>query len=143
MMTSNFGSLKKISAAGLTPVAISRGIPRWYTRARELRLAPPREWLKMKDPEFDPLYDQLLRQLRPADIFERWGDRAVLLCWESVGEPCHRRNVAEWLEHHLGIVVPEFGQERERTGWQSSRAYHFWKPRPNPRAGRKQTELPF
>lgn len=31
----------------------------------------------------------------------------ILLCWESPGEFCHRRLVAEWLERALGIVVPE------------------------------------
>ena len=33
--------------------------------------------------------------------------KAVLLCFERIGEPCHRRTLAAWLEEHAGLVVPE------------------------------------
>ncbi len=35
------------------------------------------------------------------------GPDAILLCWESPGEDCHRRLIAAWLESHLKIKVPE------------------------------------
>jgi hypothetical protein len=33
--------------------------------------------------------------------------RVVALCFERIGEPCHRRWAAEWIERELGLVVPE------------------------------------
>lgn len=52
--------------------------------------------------------------------------RLVPIC--RPGQQCHRRNVAEWFEHELGIVVPELGVDRLVTGWQSSQRYAFWRP---------------
>ncbi|HKB37624.1 MAG TPA: DUF488 family protein [Gemmataceae bacterium] len=98
---------------GIEPVAISRGIPRWFKGRRELRLAPAREKLWIPDAEFVAYYDDLLNSLDPRQLWEDLteGGRkaACLLCWEKPGEPCHRQTVAEWFERHLGIVVPEWG----------------------------------
>jgi hypothetical protein len=33
--------------------------------------------------------------------------RAAALCFERIGEPCHRRWAAEWIKRKLGLVVPE------------------------------------
>jgi hypothetical protein len=33
--------------------------------------------------------------------------RVVALCYEPIGQFCHRRLAAAWLEQHLGLVVPE------------------------------------
>lgn len=41
------------------------------------------------------------------------GRDVVLLCYEEPGAFCHRRFVAEWLEKHLDIVVPEYGFSRD------------------------------
>ena len=38
-----------------------------------------------------------------------------MLCFEKFNDRCHRRFVAEWLETSLGIVIPEFGYEREQS----------------------------
>jgi hypothetical protein len=33
--------------------------------------------------------------------------KAVLLCFEPIGQPCHRRALARWLNDRCGLVVPE------------------------------------
>jgi hypothetical protein len=33
--------------------------------------------------------------------------QVVALCYEPVGQFCHRRLAAEWLEQRLGLIVPE------------------------------------
>lgn len=127
MFTSCFARLKKLPA-GLRPVAISIGIPGWYRRDRELRLAPTRAMLKMSNDQYDPRYDRQLRSLNPRELYESLGENAVLLCWEAPGIDCHRRNVAEWFEFHLGVVVPELGFGRAETRHQSTAHYHFHRP---------------
>jgi hypothetical protein len=126
MFTSNFTQVKKIVAAGLEPVAISRGVPGWYTGRRDLRLAPARAMLRAPAAEFDSYFNDLLLQLDPLEIYDALGHGSVLLCWEKPGEGCHRRDVAQWLEAHLPVVIPEFGRSRRMTGWQAIRAYHFY-----------------
>jgi len=117
MFTSYFANLKKIAAehTDLEPVAISVGIPKWFKGRRELRLAPTWAMLKMSSEDYDRHFATILAGLDPAQLAHDLGDRAVLLCWERPGEPCHRRDVAEWLEQALAIVVPELGIDRAAT----------------------------
>ncbi len=109
MQTSNFAW-----AAGdrlNKPVSIARYAPRWYKGRRYLALAPTRQMLKMGGDEYRVAYQEILDRLDPRKVYEDLGPDAVLLCWERPGEFCHRRLVAEWLEIHLGIKVPEIGQD--------------------------------
>jgi hypothetical protein len=108
MYTSYFAKVKKLPP-GLVPVSIARASPRWFTGLRELRLAPTWAMLKLHKPEFDVAFAELLAQLDPAQIFLTLGENAVLLCWEKPGVACHRRLVAEWIEQHLGVEIPEYG----------------------------------
>jgi hypothetical protein len=112
--TSYFGNLKKIPA-GLRPVGIARGKPKFFTGPSELRLAPTWTMLKMKRPDYDARFAAQLAALDPRELYETLGEEAVLLCWETPGEGCHRRTVAEWFEASLGVVVPEWGVPREQT----------------------------
>lgn len=114
IQTSCYGRLKQIVAAGLKPVAISVGVPPWYKGDTLPALAPTRAMLKMPPAQYDPLYAAILAKLNPQQIALQLGKGAVILCWEKpVVEKCHRRLVAEWLERHLSIVVPEFGYDRK------------------------------
>ena len=119
MFTSHFGKVKEIEAAGLVPIAISIGLPRWFKGRRVTDLAPSWAMLKLSPEEYDARYDRILTKLDPKEIAKEIGDKGVMLCWEKPGEPgqswdrCHRRRVAEWLEAALGIVISEFGFERE------------------------------
>jgi hypothetical protein len=112
--TSFFGNLKQIPA-GLRPVGIARGKPKFFTGPSELRLAPSWAMLKMTRPDYDARFAALLVALDPRELYESLGEDAVLLCWEKPGEGCHRRLVAEWFEVSLGVVVPELGVPRELT----------------------------
>ncbi len=115
MQTSNFASVKKIIAAGLEPVGIAVGPPRWYTGKNYKDLAPTYRMLKLPREEYDRQFAAILARLDPRKVCEDLGEGAVLLCWEKPGQACHRRIVAEWIETALGLVVPEFGFERHQT----------------------------
>jgi hypothetical protein len=115
--TSCFANVKRLPTAslfeqGIQPVAISRGVPRGWRGKRELRLAPARAMLWAPEAEFDRYYSDLLAALDPRELWQQLtADGPVaLLCWEKPGEPCHRRDVAAWLQKHLGFEVPEFGR---------------------------------
>lgn len=114
MYTSYFGNLRSLPPY-LKPVAICRGVPKWFTGAVEQRLAPTWAMLRMSREEYDRAFRKILSRLDPKEIYESLGENAVLLCYEKPNEWCHRRLVAEWLEENLGIVVPEWGLPREKT----------------------------
>ncbi len=111
MFTSYFANVKKLPS-DLVPVSIARGSPRGFTGNKELRLAPSRAMLKMKKPEYDAAFAEILAKLDPGEIHQALGENAVLLCWEKPGDACHRRLVAEWLEAALRIEIPELGFDR-------------------------------
>lgn len=114
MFTSNFARLKRIPAE-LNPIAISRRPPRWYKGPVMLELAPTSEMLKMSREDYDINFYQLLKDLDPREMFDRLGENAVMLCFESPNTACHRRIVAEWFETELGVIVPEFGFDRSES----------------------------
>lgn len=113
MFTSNFARSSNHPDA----VAISQGVPRWYTGRRYIKLSPSRELLKITD---DDLYTkrykaEVLALLDPKEVYRELGENAILLCWEKAGDFCHRRLVAEWLEQALGIDVPEIEPVTKRS----------------------------
>lgn len=112
MFTSNFARIKTLPSH-LRPVSIAIGPPRWYVGETCLDLAPTRPMLRMSYPKYIQQFENILAKLDPQAIFDKLGDNAVLLCWESPGVFCHRRAVAQWLELHLQISVPEFGYDRD------------------------------
>jgi uncharacterized protein (DUF488 family) len=68
--------------------------------------------LKMGEEAYRLEYKKILDNLDPRKVYEDLGQEAILLCWEKPGDFCHRGMVAEWLEEHLGIRVPEWGEEK-------------------------------
>lgn len=116
MYTSNFAKLRVLEKdKSVRPVAISIGLPKWYTGPREIRLAPMWQMLKMPREDYDRLFWQHLNKLNAVEIYHSLGENAVLLCYEKHNDWCHRRMVAEWFEQQLGIVVPEYGFDRSET----------------------------
>jgi hypothetical protein len=109
MYTSNYWNYK-----GENAISIARSCPDWYT-GREYKKLAPKRWffLAYKQGIIDSkqysnhYYKEVLKPLDPKKIYEELGQDAVLLCWESPSEFCHRRLVARWLEHELGIKIPE------------------------------------
>lgn len=96
-------------------VAISVRPPAWYTGRCFPSLAPTWQMVndvrrgKITHDQYDVLYFDLLkkRKLDPHKIVEELGEDAVLLCYESPNQRCHRRLVAAWIKEHTGIDVPE------------------------------------
>ena len=111
LYTSYFANVRKLPP-DLVPVSIARSSPGWFAGRRELRLAPTWAMLKLRKPAYDVAFAELLTHLDPADIYLTLGENAVLLCREKPGVSCHRRLVAEWIELHLGVEIPEFGFAR-------------------------------
>ena len=51
---------------------------------------------------------ETLNRLDPQKVYEDiGGEGAVLVCWEGIFKPCHRRIVGLWLEESLNIKVVE------------------------------------
>jgi len=113
IFTSNF----KIAGHLPQAVAISRGIPRGWQGRRCKALAPPRDLIKIMEPErFIPLYRaHVLDKLDPMKVIrDLGGDNFILLCWEPPGEFCHRRVVAAWMRKETGILIEELNTKLRR-----------------------------
>ena len=117
IFTSNF----KIAGHLPQAVAISLGVPRGWRGRRYTKLAPPRDLIKIMEPErFIPLYRaQVLDKLDPLRVItDLGGDNFIMLCFEPPGEFCHRRVVAAWMRKHTGVLVEEFNPKlRGHVEW--------------------------
>jgi hypothetical protein len=99
-------------------VSIALKTPEWFQGRHYQALAPTRKMLQMCEEKYRVAYQKILNRLDPRKVYEDLGPEAVLLCWEYPGEFCHRRLVAEWLEKHVAIQVPELPanyDERQNT----------------------------
>jgi hypothetical protein len=106
--TSNFSRIcRQPNDFGRISVSIALKAPDWYRGRRYPALAPRRAMLKMDEATYRVEYQKILDKLDPRKVFADLGKEAILLCWEAPGKFCHRRLVAEWLEKHLGVDVPE------------------------------------
>jgi hypothetical protein len=102
-------------------VGISRGTPRGQAAGyKQYRVLCPEPWFNSVRPdEYLRRYnEEILGKLLPSTVateLTRFGEGRVptLLCYESASDIqcgakwCHRHIVAQWLEDHLGIEVPE------------------------------------
>ena len=101
-------------------VAICRHVPEWYTGRTYMKLAPTETLLRryksgaLSELEFTAEYIETTLNLWDARKVWRElthvGD-VVLLCYESAGKFCHRREVSKWFKRELGKDVAELGQE--------------------------------
>lgn len=103
--------------------AISLTIPEWYEGKRLEYLAPKSDMVgKIKKDsanynqrKYTRDYLDILRarNVDPKKLIESLPDGAILLCYESPGEFCHRRILADWIERHTEVTVPEWKNEKE------------------------------
>jgi hypothetical protein len=105
--TSNY----RKSAGHPNAVGISRGVPGFYKGKRCSLLFPP-SWMVRKDkaptPGWEEAYKKdVLSKLDPMEVLAEIGDNAVLLCFEEMGQPCHRHIAARWLADALACEVQE------------------------------------
>lgn len=110
MKTSYFSKYKETNG-----VSIALGTPEWFSGQIEVRLQPTWDMIKgiktgniSKEFYEKIYYDNILSKLDPNDIYYKYKN-SVLLCWERIGEFCHRRIVASWIEKSIGIEVEEYG----------------------------------
>lgn len=54
-------------------------------------------------------YEKMLSRLDPNMVVEELGINAVLMCYESPSDFCHRHLVSKWLREEIGIEIVEFG----------------------------------
>jgi hypothetical protein len=106
-------------------ISIATFVPTWASeRLKHYRaLAPEQGWLELPREECIGLYQARLAALDAdavvADVRALVYPHApILLCWEKRADIeagkawCHRHLVAAWIEHELGIEVPELGASK-------------------------------
>jgi len=92
-------------------VAISRGAPKWFRGERAMILAPTWDMLK-RNYDQDEYIKKVLSKLDPSVIYEQYQDN-IMLCWERIGDVCHRHWFSEWIEDGTGEKVEEYLSPRE------------------------------
>lgn len=119
--TSYFGMLRKLERAGIEPVAICRGKPKWFKGRYLGRLAPTWPMMQMQLPEFWESYAEMLEHMDAREVAEtlwryrRRGCKAVaMVCYEKDAAECHRHVVADWMTK-AGIEVVEWEPSEKRV----------------------------
>lgn len=115
MYTGYFAKIKTYEKAGLIPIAICGGIPKWYKGLWYKKLAPKwsffNEWKNGAEHKGDNDYyihhfnNEVLDKLSILQVIEdlqkiantKDTDKIILLCYEKPGDFCHRHLVADWL----------------------------------------------
>jgi uncharacterized protein YeaO (DUF488 family) len=97
-----------------TSVAVSRKPPDGYKGRWFVELAP--SWALInalktheinKDQYTEWYYESVLCGLDAHEVVEKLGDGAIMLCFESPTDFCHRHLIAEWITEETGIIVRE------------------------------------
>src|SRR6266508_1027936 len=126
LATSRYQATDLICASGLVPVGITVGRPRWsptYANGEKpvyIKEAAPHGLLKLdEEAAFTERYLARLDGIG-IEVFQRRfaeisgahdGRGLVFLCFEPVGEFCHRHLFARWIEQHTAERVPELTEQ--------------------------------
>jgi len=118
--TSYYAQIRNLKKEGITPIAISLGIPKFLRgedMSRIFLLAPSRDML---DLSYDIYKERYIERLEKVDwklvhdMLSVYEDKPVaLLCYEALkteGEFCHRTMLAEYINKNYSYV---FGQVTE------------------------------
>ena len=125
--TSYFARVKKLQECGLNNlVCVSGYAPKFFYDTLNARfmpeLAPRKCWWriwhdKFKDNPSSPesmewyknMYlETVLSKLNPHNVLEKLCDNAIMLCYEKIGDFCHRHLIADWLSTNTDAKVSEF-----------------------------------
>lgn len=118
--TSYFAKLKSLPA-GIVPVAICAKCPEWYQGLQYKKLAPKysffSEWKKSRNNDYyvEHYNAEVLACLNPETVYQdichlAGSESVALICYEKLGDFCHRHLVAKWFTEH-GIPCEEWKQE--------------------------------
>lgn len=119
--TSYFAKAKLLIDAGIVPISIAVGPPRWWKGLRYSPLAP--SWHMVKDDigrdAYIEEYKKILAKLDACNVLIELnslakGNDFALLCWEKPTDFCHRHLAAEWLNDNAGCFMQEWGVQVER-----------------------------
>jgi uncharacterized protein YeaO (DUF488 family) len=98
------------------PISISRYSPKWFNGEEAKELAPSAKLLSdykeelVDDKEYETIYrEETLSKLNPKEIAKKYTD-AILLCYETPDDFCHRQIVSQWLKEN-GIESEELKKE--------------------------------
>lgn len=107
-------------------IGVSASIPKWWTSGPHMpELGPTWDILKsyqsglIDDEEYtaryfkeviDPIGDIVLNLF--TELMQEEGD-VFLLCYESPGEFCHRRLLADYFKQSSGTIIPEWQSPKE------------------------------
>ena len=121
--TGYYSKIKEYADSGLTLLSISRTKPEFAKSCIDIpQLFPSDKILwdykkgKIDEMEYTSKYLDQLNELgvhRIIKMIQIFGDNAVLLCWESPEKFCHRHILADYINKNSGVVVEEFGKEKE------------------------------
>lgn len=117
--TSYFAKMKNIPDE-IVRISICGKAPDWYDGIQYKKVAPKygffQEWKKNHDNNFyiEHFDAEVLDMLNAESVYRDLeklsnGNDCVLLCYEKVGDFCHRHLVANWLQDKLSIEVKEYG----------------------------------
>lgn len=101
--------------------AISVYGPNWYKGKSFKLLAPKHQTVidykkgSITEAEYIKQYlEYITRDGQTAQtLYDAIPENAILLCYESPNEFCHRRVFAEWIKYELGIEIPELLNQKE------------------------------
>lgn len=124
--TSYFAKVHELEALGITCVSIARDQPDWWKQEASTNrfqcydLAPPFSMFKMPHDLFEYKFkEDILGKLNVEQVYNSLsafaGDIA-LICWEPVGQSCHRHIVANWLNNYLNSIGKPFIREYPFAG---------------------------
>ena len=120
--TSYHAKTSELRKKGITVISISRYRPRFISAGliEEYKdLAPGGYMLKMNQEDYDIELQKILDKLNPEKVISDLinlseGKDIALTCYEKDRNTCHRKEVGEWLEKNLQIVVEEYPFEDKR-----------------------------
>lgn len=109
-------------------VSIARYMPRFMSDQNRSKiteykaLAPTSDMLRMSEGQYRPIFNRILSSLSIKEVIknlkmisEREGGKdVVLLCYEKIGDFCHRHMVADWIKDQTGEEVPEYITEAQK-----------------------------
>lgn len=96
----------------MNAVAISIRGPWWYKGRNYPKLAPTWDMVlgvkngTLTQDEYTEEFNKILSKLDPHEIANELGDGAIMLCYESPKDFCHRHLVSAWMKD-AGIDVQE------------------------------------
>ena len=102
-----------LKRAGIKPIGISKGVPKYFFDFVIQELAPRWDMLQMTEHDYRKEYAKILADQNAFKIIKKiqdisYGKDAALLCYEKPGEFCHRQLVAAWLQKETGFEIIEF-----------------------------------